>query len=378
MNKSKIPNRKSQVMKNYLNNKYISFTLLVLSFALLMQPALADTSAIDLGYIGAGARPIAMGKAYTAVADDVNAVFINPAGLGQQKNWGLTSMTTKLLDRVEYKMVGGVMPTEFGTVGIGYLSAATPAGYLTTDRSSVVGAPSISYGSTMMILSYGRNLGEAISNSGDLAKVSMGANVKMISNNFQGTDGGATGTSMDLGVIYKANENVSGGVSLQNVGGAVNWNNGTSEKLPLTAKIGGALNQQRISAAADLDLGSGATLLHGGVEFRPYDVLALRAGIDQSRLSQTETITNMTYGVGVKMQGFSFDYAYRQDASLASNSASYFSISFSPVIKKAAVAEKEEVKDANAQAIASQSAGPDGVYHIVKKVQAKDILKYYE
>ncbi|MGQ9707961.1 MAG: hypothetical protein ACUVUR_03690, partial [bacterium] len=31
--------------------------------------------------LGVGARPVAMGQAFTGVADDANALFYNPAGL---------------------------------------------------------------------------------------------------------------------------------------------------------------------------------------------------------------------------------------------------------------------------------------------------------
>ena len=141
--------------------------------------AAATAEAIDLSAVGVGARPMGMGRAYTAIADDANAVFANPAGLGTQKNWGLTSMTTKLLDRVEYRMAAAVYPTQYGTIGVGYLSATTPAGYLTTDQASLATAPTISYGSSALVLSYGRDLSEVIKNSGSLGKMSVGANFKM-------------------------------------------------------------------------------------------------------------------------------------------------------------------------------------------------------
>ena len=60
---------------------------------LMVQPVLANTS-LDLGVVGIGARPLGMGRAYVAVADDANAVFANPAGLGLQKSWSITSMST--------------------------------------------------------------------------------------------------------------------------------------------------------------------------------------------------------------------------------------------------------------------------------------------
>jgi hypothetical protein len=330
-----------------------------------------------------------MGRAYTAVADDVNAVFSNPAGLGLQKNWGLTSMTTKLLDRVDYRMLGAVYPTQFGTVGVGYLSATTPAGYLTTDQASLATAPAINYSSSLLVLSYGANLGEAIQNTDSLGALSVGANLKLISDGFDGVDNSANGTTMDLGVLYRANANVSGGLSFQNVGGSVNWKDGTKENLPTTGKIGIALNYDKVSAASDIEMGGGSSLVHGGVEFRPFDMLALRAGVDQARVSSTDTALNLTYGVGIKADGFSFDYAYRQDTTLNQNSASYFSISFQPVFKKPAQTA-QKIDSQIDTSVSAVNPGIDGIYSIFKKKTAnnsdasstvnnqRDILRYYE
>jgi len=342
--------------------------------------AAATADSIDLNAVGVGARPMGMGRAYTAIADDANAVFANPAGLGTQKNWGLTSMTTKLLDRVEYKMAAAVYPTQYGTIGVGYLSATTPAGYLTTDQASLATASSISYGSSVMILSYGRDLSEVIKNSSSLGKMSVGANVKLISDNYSGVDSSAAGTSVDLGMIVRPTANLSGGFTLQNVGGSVNWKSGTKENLPTTGKLGAALNLEKASAAADIEFGGGNTLAHGGIEVRPMDMLALRAGVDQSKVSATDTALNLTYGVGVKTDGFSFDYAYRQDTTFNENSAYYFSISFQPVFKKAA--PEVAVKIDNPVQPTVSETNSDGVFRVVKKTADKaidkDILKYYE
>jgi len=35
--------------------------------------------------LGVGSRPVAMGEAFVAVADDINALFWNPSGLPYQK-----------------------------------------------------------------------------------------------------------------------------------------------------------------------------------------------------------------------------------------------------------------------------------------------------
>lgn len=60
-------------------------TLLALSLLALGGPALAR----ELPTFFQGVRPLGMGGAFTAVADDENALFYNPAGLDKVKGWGL-------------------------------------------------------------------------------------------------------------------------------------------------------------------------------------------------------------------------------------------------------------------------------------------------
>lgn len=77
--------------------------------------------------LGVGARPVGMGGAYTAVADDANALFWNPAGMSLDPSFrgGLTVM--KLLQSVSYASAGLVAPLgsrlAVGCAG-GYLSAS--------------------------------------------------------------------------------------------------------------------------------------------------------------------------------------------------------------------------------------------------------------
>jgi hypothetical protein len=369
-----------------MNNLKVKIAIVLTGLLLVVSAAEAKNS-LDLGGAGMSARQVGMGRAATAVSDDVNAVFSNPAGLGTQRSWGLTSMTTKLMDRVEYKLMGGVYPTEYGTFGIGYMSASTPAGYLTsTDEASLNGAQAISYGSSLLILSYGKDLSDSISNSGSIGKLAIGASIKSVSNQFSGTDGSGSGTSADLGLICRPNDNLSGGITFQNVGGSLNWKNGTKEEMPMTTRIGGALNLAggKASAAADIEFGGGASLVHSGVEYRPYEMVALRAGVDQAQISQSETVMNLTGGVGVKMSGFSFDYAYRQDNGLAQNSTSYFSISFQPVFGSARAeqaaadtVQQAATNDAGMAALQGTS-GIDGVYRVSKEKADNNILKYYQ
>ena len=70
--------------------KYISlFAALVLTAGIGLAAEVGSFS--DPMYIGVGARPLGMGKAYVAVAQDGETLFLNPAGLGRL-NASLTSM----------------------------------------------------------------------------------------------------------------------------------------------------------------------------------------------------------------------------------------------------------------------------------------------
>jgi hypothetical protein len=77
--------------------------------------------------IGIGARPVGMGGAYTAVADDANALFWNPAGLALNPTFSGSVTMMKLLQSVSYASTGLVAPigrrVAVGLAG-GFLSAS--------------------------------------------------------------------------------------------------------------------------------------------------------------------------------------------------------------------------------------------------------------
>ena len=70
--------------------------------AVLSEPADAHAEEIPLFY--QGIRPLGMGGAFTAVADDENAIFYNPAGLLQKKGKGNFDIILPILSTLE---IGG-------------------------------------------------------------------------------------------------------------------------------------------------------------------------------------------------------------------------------------------------------------------------------
>jgi len=345
---------------------------MVLMAALMAQPALAKTS-LDLGVAGLGARPIGMGKAYVAVADDANAVFLNPAGLSQVTEWKATSMSSQILQIVDYKHAAAVMPTKYGTVGIGYISLSTPAGYYTTDKASLSSASEINYGSSELVLSYAKEVG----------KLFAGANLKFLNGSFTGGySGSGSGYGLDLGVLGKVKEDLNVGASLQNIISAVSWGD-TQESLGSLLKLGIAGNPIKdkvlVAIDADFDLSSSNNplTLHTGIEFKPVRFLTLRAGADQYLLDANEIITDITGGVGISLKNFNFDYAYHQDKNLASNSSHYFSISISqPQVRSKALTEIKEQPEV--LGFYENTSEISAVQSEVNPEVEKGILSYYK
>lgn len=74
--------------------------------------------------VGVGARPLGMGGAYTAIADDVNALSWNPAGLATLKSREAGFMHSELGAQTRYDFLGFAQPLHVGTVGLAgrYLS----------------------------------------------------------------------------------------------------------------------------------------------------------------------------------------------------------------------------------------------------------------
>src|SRR3989339_217039 len=325
-------------------------------------PAQAKDS-LDLRVVGIGARSLGMGKAGVALADDSNAVFINPAGLAYQKNWSATCMSTKLMERVDYKLVAGTYHTDYGTFGIGYIGATTPGGYLTTNKASMSSAVPIGYGSSQIIVSYARSLNELISGTSILGDLSLGVSAKVLANNFSGYSAAASGQSCDFALLFKPRKNISFGLNLMNLGGNVNWANGSSEDLASKSKVGTVIKllDDKLLLAVDADLaiiGNSPLLIHGGLEWTPLSLIVLRAGLDQSALGSS-AVTNLTGGLGIKLAGFSFDYAYQQDSKLSGNSSHYFSLSFQPTFVEEIAAKeiKSELKVAGNQTNSNNSFG---------------------
>ena len=88
----------------------------------------AGTSGAQFLKIGAGARPTAMGDSFVGVADDANAVYYNPAGLGiSWTKLEFTAMHTQYFQGLTYDFGAYIHPLQSGAIGLSAAKLETDA-----------------------------------------------------------------------------------------------------------------------------------------------------------------------------------------------------------------------------------------------------------
>jgi hypothetical protein len=312
---------------------------------------------------GVGARTLGMGKMGMSLADDCNAIFLNPAGISQLSDWQVMSMTGQFLNEINYLQFGGVYKTDFGTFGLGYVGASLGADFAKPMLISFEGEWRViassegyaySYNDAVFLLTYGARLRDLF--DWDWTKdLSVGTNLKVFTLGLSGTNiygGTGTGFDMDIGILYKPLTWLSAGFTGQNIlphsaGGKISWATGQEESIPSLVKLGVSAriigrdspyeygeHELLIGLDSDFSLTNPElpALLHLGAEWWPIEYVALRAGIDQDYVGTgtgaLETTNNLTAGVGLLYSGFRFDYAYHQYNEIPENDTHWFSLSY--------------------------------------------------
>jgi hypothetical protein len=301
---------------------------------------------IDPTDIGVGARPLGLGKAFTAIANDGSALFTNPAGLAQNDNLKLISMSGNLMQEVPYTLLGASYPALNGNLGLGYVGLGVSG---IRETVLVNGVPDItgneaSFSNTAVLMSYATDFEKVpylnrIS-TGTFKNIKIGTTLKLLSQGFDGTAsfeaGNISGFDLDLGAIAEINEDTTAGLTIKNI---IPGNNINEDEIPMIINAGIARRFRNYNLAMALDAEfSRGLLFHLGCEWNPIQILKLRAGLDQ-KPSAGSSATNLAMGLGVNYRGFTFDYAYHTYAELAEFSTHFFSLGYigediKPVPKK--------------------------------------------
>ena len=261
------------------------------------------TEKYELLDIGVGSRPFGMGGTFAAIADDANAVYWNPAGLGMLKNREFTGMYSQFFN---YEYLAYVNPIEsFGTFGI--------SGYYYQYLEKPENFSDI--WDTALMLSYGK----AVNNN-----TSVGFSAKFLNKTLYEKNDPSniynsaistisrSGFCMDVGVLYKISEELYLAAVVQNLSASVFMSTDAVKDepwkaQPLNYRIGASLKlfDDIVTLGFDLNLPEGSeNFVCFGGEYWILDWVALRMGYN-SREGQNQGIH---FGVGIGNENIHLDW----------------------------------------------------------------------
>lgn len=321
---------------------------LAIILSMLSCPGLAKNT-LDLGSVQTPAKALGMGRACTSIAINSGSIFTNVAGLAYSKSFSFNSMSTRVLDKVNYLMLSASSPTQWGTFGGGLLSASSPAGYYTTSHDDLSNAQPMYYNDYSLLFSWARKMSDFfpdIENHLRMRNISIGTSLKYYSKSFSGnmiSGYVGSGFDADMGIMFEPTDKSSVGIFAQNVvpasmGAKIRWDSLEEEGIPMVFKAGASIKTlgDKLTAALDayLERAEHSPLtFHLGAEYMASPYFFIRAGIDQDKnVNDTNSgwtiASKLTLGLGLRLRDFDFDFAYVQDPNFSQNNLSYFSVSF--------------------------------------------------
>jgi len=188
-------------------NKSVIF--LILSLLFFTSLTAEDNSEASYLRMGVGARALAMGGAYTALANDATATYWNPAGLSFLPTIEIQGMYTSDLDwDRNYNFVSFGMPYKYGGIGIAWINAGVSdiQKYSSTGTSSGTSDYSDNAISGSVSLLITKNISVGITGKALLQDIA---------------DESYKGFGLDAGLIYDIAEQISIGTCFRNIAGEI-------------------------------------------------------------------------------------------------------------------------------------------------------------
>lgn len=272
------------------------------------------TSGAQFLEIAPGARATALGSAFGGIADDVESVYYNPAGLGQLRRPEVTGMHDAVFQGLQYDFLAAAAPlltwsreqrdkSSDGVLGVAVYSLSIPdiqgRGLVETD------APVDTFNASDMAyaLSYGLRPGGG--------NFSVGATIKSVQQTIDSTRGSAV--AFDAGGLYRG-DRLSLGAGVRDAGRPVQFGT-AADPLPTMGYLGvGYQLSVDWLLAAELDAPrDGPAAFAGGLEYRTLVSRRLAASARfgyNSGDTDAGSFAGAAMGVGLSYGSLQFDFAF--------------------------------------------------------------------
>jgi len=278
-------------------SKFIFSTLMPI---LLLANVYATTAAAFLDN-GLSARSEGLARAFTAVADDLDAFYFNPAGYGIQTKTRVNTLFAKNrnIENVVYAGYGQALGNGYGAVNV--YSGGVDGIPLTTydkDKGRVADSgSSFSAVNRAVMISYGEPL-SGITNYP--AEWSWGVSLKYIQETLYKSN--ASGAGLDAGLLYKNGHLTCGWSVINLLEPQLTWDTGAVDVAERQQRFGLAYRFFDVFLiSGELNICPDRTLTGLGGEYTLLEFVTLRAG------TFTE---HYALGLGFNYAGLQLDCAY--------------------------------------------------------------------
>jgi hypothetical protein len=296
-------------------------SVVVIFLILLCSPVWGAKYAGEFLSLGVGAKALGMGGAFVAICDDGSAGYWNPAGLQQMREKEIIFMHAETFGSLlNHDFLSYVLPlrdeTFHSTLSFSLIRLGGGGVKLTalerdepiSDSNRVILVREASHADYTFLFSYSRK---------SRSNLAWGASAKVIYRKL--ADNSAFGMGLDGGVLYSPYDFLALGANLMDLTATfLTYDNGTTESIYPTLKIGGVLKKDTRDfsnlLAIDSDvrfenrrnsaqywIGSLSFDIHYGFETWYKNRVAGRLGFDQG---------NFTAGFGLRIRQFILDVAF--------------------------------------------------------------------
>ncbi|HMI32449.1 MAG TPA: PorV/PorQ family protein [Candidatus Limnocylindrales bacterium] len=281
--------------------RFYRLILLVLVLAIpAPKSAFAATGEAGFAFLklGIGARPMGMGSAYVALADDPTAIYWNPAGLAAAEGAQVAVMHNEWIQDFRQEFAAVSRSVGKGTLGLGVSGFYTSELEARDDVGNLTGH--FGFNDMAVTVAYAHRLAP---------QASLGAGAKYIREMIDQES--ASTVALDLGGRMGIGQTgITLAAAVQNLGGKAKFITETFP-LPTTVRAGASLShgikglEGKGALSAELRKSKGDDArFHVGGEFEYKERVALRAGAKFGYDDES-----LSFGLGLVQKRFHFDYA---------------------------------------------------------------------
>lgn len=318
--------------------KYVYYLLLSVFFTSEINSQVGGENVYQFLNLATSARQIALGGEVITITDDVNQPIWNPAVINNELDNKISANYSSFLAGINIGSISYAreISRRFGTIhtSINYLDYGTLIG--ADEQGNETG----NFGANDLAISVGYALNLPWTN------FFFGANLKLINSNIQNFT--SFGVAADFGILYNSPyKPYSFTIVARNVGAQIKSFNGINEEIPFKVSVGASyqleyvplkwyltldnLQQWDVSEpnpseqTTDLEgnvteqeigfIGNALRHFVVGAELFPESAINLRVGYNVRRaaelkLQNVRTFGGISFGFGIKMNRFKFNYAY--------------------------------------------------------------------